>query len=103
MLLSSFWKRRQSVSDLIAEDTGESFAKSDAIARCSLQSSSLIIMMKRIGPRTVPWGTPDNTGAGLDRAPLHETFETLLVRKLCSQVPTRPPILLSLSFLQRIK
>ena len=55
--------------------------------------------MKRIGPRTVPWGTPHNTGAGLDKAPLAATWSVLFERKLCNQAPTRPPIRFSLSLL----
>ena len=58
-----------------------------------LLSMSLIMMMNRIGPRTVPWGTPDVTGDGLDRAPFPETCWVLLVRKVWSQGPIFPSIL----------
>ena len=64
---------------------------------------SLIIITKRIGPRTVPCGTPDATGDGFDKAPLAETWSVRSVRKLCSHAPTRPPIRFSLSLLQRMK
>ena len=36
---------------------------------------------KRIGPRTVPWGTPDVTGALLDISPSSTTVWVQSVRK----------------------
>ena len=59
--------------------------------------------MNRIGPSTVPWGTPDNTAAGLDNAPLADTWRVLLERKLYNQAPIRPPIRFSLSLLHNMK
>ena len=66
-------------------------------------SISLIIMMNRIGPRTVPCGMPDMTGAGEEIEPFADTCWVLLVRKVWSQTPTLPPILSSLSLEQRIE
>ena len=42
---------------------------------------SLINIMKRIGPRTVPWGTPITTLATDDFTPLTATYWSLSNRK----------------------
>ena len=73
-------------------DTRESSANSAAKARWRSLSRSLIIMIKRIGPRTVPWGTPDSTGEGEDRAPLAETCWYRRERKVWSHAPILPPM-----------
>ena len=40
-----------------------SSAKSLRVLCCKYSGKSFIYIRKRIGPRTVPWGTPDVTGA----------------------------------------
>ena len=40
-----------------------SSAKSLSVLCCKYSGKSFIYIRKRIGPRTVPWGTPDVTGA----------------------------------------
>ena len=46
-----------------------------------IQENHLYILEKRIGPRTVPWGTPDVTGALLDISPSSTTVWVRSVRK----------------------
>ena len=38
------------------------------VAECTLAGRSFMQRIKRSGPRTVPWGTPDITASSLDRA-----------------------------------
>ena len=64
----------------------------DATLCIRSQSRSSIIIMNRIGPRTVPCGTPDITEAGFDSPPFAETCWYLPVRNLCIQVPILPDI-----------
>ena len=63
---------------------------------------SLIIIIRSRGPRTVPWGTLDNTGAGSERAPFADTCWVRRVRKLRRMAPILPPILSFLILLQRM-
>ena len=84
------------------EETRVSSAKRDAKDTTRFVSRSLIMIIKRIGPRTVPWGTPDSTGEGVEIAPFAETCCVLLERNVWSQTPTLPPIRAAFSFLQRM-
>ena len=76
-------------------DTHESSVNRAAKALSRFLSRSYIIMMKRIGPRTVPCGTPDITGEGEEMAPLAATCCVLLFKKEYRNTPTLPPILSS--------
>ena len=46
-----------------------------------LESMSLMYARNRRGPRTVPWGTPERTGAGEDAAPSTRTVWVLFDKK----------------------
>ena len=74
LLLSSFWNISQHSWESEITYIRESSGKRDKKEDCKLLSISLIMIMKRIGPRTVPYGTPERTAAGLDSAPLAETW-----------------------------
>ena len=51
---------------------------------------SLIYARNKRGPSTIPWGTPDVTGAGLDVFPSRVTCWCLLLRKLWIQQRVLP-------------
>ena len=48
---------------------------------CKYSGKSFIYIRKRVGPRTVPRGTPDVTGALLDISPSSTTVWVRSVRK----------------------
>ena len=58
-----------------------SSAKSLRVLCCKYSGKSFIYIRKIIGHRTVPWGTPDVTGALLDISPSSTTVWVRSVRK----------------------
>ena len=63
---------------------------------------SLIYVRKSKGPSTVPWGTPESTGAGEDFAPSTSTVCSRLVRKERIHRRSGPPMPTAESFDKRI-
>ncbi len=57
---------------------------------CRLSPMSLIYSRNNNGPWTVPWGTPDFSGTGLDVVPSTTTVSVLLVSQLSIQVRAWP-------------
>ena len=53
---------------------------------------SFMYVRKRSGPRTVPWGTPESTGAGADVAPSTSTDCSRKERKERIHFSRGPPI-----------
>ncbi|CAL4228905.1 unnamed protein product [Meganyctiphanes norvegica] len=77
---------------LILAVTLVSSAYFEATELMRLQSKSSIIMIKSIGPITVPCGTPDKTKAGEDSTPLADTCWVLSLKNSLIQTPTFPVI-----------
>ena len=61
-------------------------------------SRSLINMRNRTGPRTLPWGTPNNTLSQSDSLPLTLTLCFLLVSHSLIYQPTLPSIPCAVTF-----
>ena len=65
----------------------------DLTDECKTETSmSYIMIMKRIGPRTDPCGTPDFTSAGSDFVPFTSTVWVLPCRNEYIHRPNLPPI-----------
>ena len=52
---------------------------------------SFINMIKRSGPRILPWGTPDSTDKRSEQQLLIETNWNLVLRYVCTHQPTIHP------------
>ena len=80
-LFRSSCRDAASSSVLMGRYKRQSSAKRRALA-WTLDGRSLMYARNSRGPSTVPWGTPDVTGAELDDLPSTTTFWVLLDRKL---------------------
>ena len=98
----SFCKRETSFSQQIGLYTRVSSAKLLIIDLAMQRSISLINMRKRMGPNTVPWGTPLIIRARNDKWPLTMTPYILTERKLSIQLISVVCIPKSFSFSKKI-
>ena len=80
MLLRSSWSRETSCCEAMCFETRVSSAKKLTLECCTQPWRSLMNKMKRIGPNTVPWGTPLMMLARTDRWPSRTTHCFLSVR-----------------------
>merc|ERR1711874_492845 len=89
---SSLWKFSESSVLLILAVFFVSSAYFDATEKCRSSPRSLIMIIKRIGPRTVPCGIPDITLDESDSMPFADTCWYRPVRNSFIQTPTFPVI-----------
>ena len=102
-VLRSLWRVSTSSSFLIVRYRRLSSANSLIwVPSVRFWLISLMYARKRRGPRTVPWGTPERTGAGDDLAPSTRTVSMRLDKNYRIQRRRDSPMPREESFVRRI-